>query len=142
MVKRAALLSRVKRLERRIVRRPLPRVILALYEQEEAGEIVGFAVGNLRVLREGHESVDDCAKRAFELGRTPFIAAIYAHRPSSAVGRDDSDFGAMTDADAPAEPSGPEIDEYAVGQPGIGAVADREALIRMGAIRVPPERLI
>ena len=131
--------ARIERLERRKTRRPFPRLILAIYGQP-LESIIGYRNRCVVAMRTPGEPLDALEARAWTLGSAFIIEALY--RPSSAVGRDDSDFGAITAADAPAEPSGPEIDEYAVGQPGIGAVADREALIRMGAIRVPPERLI
>lgn len=135
--------ARLAKLERRTIRPEMPRTIIALCPQEEAGEIVGYLAGNLHILREPNESAKDCASRAFSLAPSClYLVAMYAKPARSAVEREERLAARWATPEPPPPPDEPEIDPYAVGQPGIGSIASRELLERMGAVPVPFERLI
>lgn len=138
MARRTGLRSRIERLEAQRSRRPLPRLVLRLCPQEDAGEIVGFQVGNLHVVRKAEETVADCAARAFALAPTvPFIAAVHAKRPRTARERDEREEAARCPAEPLAASGGPPEPVA-----GVGRVASRAELERFGAIPIPPERLL
>ena len=135
-----ALKSRLDRLEQRITRRAPPRIVFRIHDRDD-GEVTGYRAGNVAVVRSEGETAQTCANRAFELQPSAgFIAAIYAKRPWSADEREEAPQRCAVTADAPTASDGQQIDPYDVGQPGIGRIASREELERMGAIAVPPER--
>lgn len=130
-----ALKERIARLERQRDRRPFPRVIFGIYDKEDTN-IIGFAgerAGNrIDVMRVAGEPLAACEARAWELVGSPSLFALYS--PASAR---------QSDVPAPAHAPAPEpapIDPFALA--GIGKRASRQQLIEMGAIPVPPERLI
>lgn len=75
MAKRIGLRGRIEQLERRLISRPLPRIILALFD-EDLDKVIGYAGNNVEVLR-GDETAADCAERAFALTGAVNIVALY-----------------------------------------------------------------
>lgn len=129
-----ALKARLARLEQRKFGRRLPRIIYSIHGRDEV-ELIGYRIGNVTVMRAPGEPLGELQARAWGLGAGHALEALYRpeNRPSAVLAEP------WTPPPTPAEP---EPDPYAVGQPGIGAIASREMLERMGAIPVPPERLI
>ncbi len=142
MRRRAGLRTRLDRLEKRLERRPLPRIIFALYPHENAGEITGYQAGNVTVLRLDNESAEACAKRAWTL--QPGAVAIAALYEKPARTRSQADWEALghrTYAKAANAPEGLQIessDPYALA--GIGRRASDAELWKLGALPGPPER--
>jgi hypothetical protein len=108
----------------------LPRITLALYGRT-ADEIIGYRAGKLVAMRTPGEPLAELQDRAWALGSAFMLEALYRpeNRPSAV---------AVPSAlpPVPAE----QADPFALA--GIGRRASREELERMGAIPVPPERLI
>jgi len=105
---RAAILTRLERLERRNTARPFPRLIFALDERQGAGEVTGYQVGNLTVLRVRGETAKQCAARAFALQpAATSAAALYGAQGAQECGQHNSwPWPALRSHDAL---SGPEI---------------------------------
>lgn len=126
-----ALKARLAKLEQRKFGRWL-RLVYKLHPNEDAGEIVGFAAGNVTFLREAGESEADCAARAFRLAPgQPCLAAIHAKPPRSARETHPRALACPTPANAPEAPSGAEFDPFELS--GIGRTATRAELERMGS---------
>ena len=75
MGRRIGLRERIEQLERRRVSRPLPRIILALFD-EDLDKVIGYAGNNVEVLRLD-ETAADCAERTFALTGAVNIVALY-----------------------------------------------------------------
>ena len=131
MPKRAALRTRIERLERRKTRRPFPRLILAIYGQPPES-VIGYRNRGVVAMRTPGEPLDALEARAWELGSAFILEALYRpeNRPSAAV------TAMASDPLMPAERGDP----FALA--GIGREATAEELLAMGAVRLPPERLI
>ena len=131
----AALKSRLVRLELKSQARRLPRVIAYIYDMKPS-EIVGFrgggTFGENQCDRASGEAVNDLASRSFDLVGSTFLAAVYARH--SAGGED------STASPSPTAPSASDRAPADLG--GIGRRASRAELERMGALPVPPERII
>ncbi len=137
----AGLKLRLARLERQSMARRLPRIIAHIYEMDP-NTIVGFRGGG--TLGDNHcdraigESVNDCATRAFIQCNATFIAARYASQDAP---EDDSP---PSPGNGPSEAASPSVgipaNPYTLA--GIGRRASRAELERMGALSVPPERII
>lgn len=127
--------ARLRRLERRQDRRPFPRVIFRIFDTPTES-IIGYEGERdgtrLTILRQPGEALETLQARAWELVGSPFLFTLYG--PTSVR---QSDAPAPPDAPAP-EPA--PVDLFALA--GIGRRASRDELIRMGAISVPPERLV
>jgi len=128
-----ALKERVARLERQHDRRPFPRVIFGIYDKEDAG-VIGFAGdragSRIDVMRLAREPLAACEARAWELVGSLSLFTLYG--PASAHSH-------MASAHAPPLEPAP-VDPSALA--GIGRKANREELVRMGVIPMPPERLV
>ena len=123
--------ARIERLERRKTRRPFPRLILAIYGQT-LESIIGYRNRGVVAMRAPGEPLDALEARAWALGSAFILEALY--RPENRPSADDGE--PVPFAPWPAEPDDP----FALA--GVGRMASLEELIRAGAIRVPPERLI
>lgn len=78
MRQRMTLLKRIERLEGRKKRRPLPKLVFALDAYQQAGEVTGYRLGNVSILRLAGETADECRHRAFELQpNAPSAATLY-----------------------------------------------------------------
>lgn len=142
MRKRTALLARLERLERQQQRRPLPRLVFKLCPQEQAGEIVGFNVGNVHVVREAGETAEQCAARAFALTPTAVaIAAVYAEQPRSRQEREEARSATQPAPDtATASGGAPSESGDPFALAGIGRKATTDELWFAGWTRGPAER--
>ena len=123
--------ARIERLERRKTRRPFPRLILAIYGQS-LESIIGYRNRGVVAMRAPGEPLDALEARAWELGSAFILEALYRpeNRPSAAVAAKVSDPPMLAER----------ADPFALA--GIGRKATAEELLAMGAVRVPPERLI
>jgi hypothetical protein len=141
MAKRTGLRARIVRLESRKNRRPLPRLIYALYPHEDAGEPTGYMAGNVAFVRGPDETLEQCAERGFATGATHLVAS-YARAPCHKPRECEEDLsgrpGAADATKVRHAPSNPLDDYYA--RAGIGIEATPEQLWEMGALPGPPER--
>ena len=125
--------TRVKRLEKRLGnRKPLPTIVMGIYDNPGA-EVIGLEGDNgQRVRLKPGETLAELQRRAVATLPGRFLRIAYAPR---AARSDETASPATTPAKAPERAPWP-----SVGDAGVGAIADRDRLIRMGAIAVPPER--
>lgn len=130
MRRRAGLLTRLERVERRKRAKRFPRIVLHVGEREEA-EIIGYQAGNVTLLRNGPiEPLGELQARAWGLGSTAALFALYV-RPTAPESKVAEPIAAPPAAEPWVEPV-----------PGVGRRASRDELIKAGGIPVPPERLI
>lgn len=88
---RAGILARLERLERRKSARTFPRIIFALDDYQKAGEVTGYKVGKLTVLRLAGETAAETAARAFALQpAATSAAALYGHQGTQECGQHSS----------------------------------------------------
>lgn len=135
----AGLKARIGRLEREQRIRPMPRIVLSLRAADEA-DIIGYEGNGVVVLR-GDESAEACCHRAFVITGAVILATKYS--PEGHRRAEEREWEALPTLPAskpPIESDAPEIDPWELA--GIGREATRDELMRMGAIRLPPERLI
>jgi hypothetical protein len=137
-----SLKERIERLEQRFERCSTPRLFFKRCDEEQAGEITGVMAGNLHVLRVEGESEIELLARARELAPdVPMLFATYAEKGRYAPPERDEEAEDSPDApDAEIAPATLPVDPFTLA--GIGRAATREELERMGAIHIPPERLI
>lgn len=132
MRSRTTMLARIARLEQQRNRLFAPRLILKLHGKSD-DEVIGFKTASgLVAMRTPGEALDALQARAWELGASVVLETLY--RPENRPSVD------VAEPSAPPVPPAEPEDPFALA--GIGREATREELIRMGAIRVPPERLI
>lgn len=123
--------TRVKRLEKRLGRRkPLPAIITGIYPEEMPGEVIGIEGLGVAVMRAAGEPLGQLQARAATLTGARILKTLYAAPAASA---------APAPAPAPVPEAAP-VDPWALA--GIGRQATRQELIEMGALAVPPERLV
>lgn len=122
---------RVERVEKRQRERtPLPTIIMGIYAEEQPGPILGIE-GNGKLLRvEAGQSLAELKRIAAATLPGRFLRIAYG-----AAGAAPELAG---EPSAPAPINAPVAAPRAV--PGVGRMASREELIRMGAVPVPPER--
>lgn len=131
----ASLRARIARLEQRQVRFDFPRLVFRIYPFQ-AGEIVGFNVGNLYVARLAGETEAELIERTFLLSpSSPCIFAVHAERAEDAAEAGDS----ASPSHAPAEQSGA-LGGSEIDLAGIGRRATAEELWNAGWTRGPAER--
>ena len=127
---------RVERAEKRnLHRKPLPTIIAAIHEAEMPGDVIGLEGNAVTVMRADLEPLDAFQARAATLIPSRFLKALYA--APSAARSDETAPDAITSAKAPEAAPWPVL-----GDAGVGAIAGRDQLIRMGAIAIPPERFV
>lgn len=126
-----ALAARVRRLENQRDRRPFPKRVYGIFDKEDA-DVIGVEAEGVTVLRQPGQLVADLHAHAFAMTGALCLFSLYARQ--SATERDEGPSGYPTPAPAP------ERAPRAVA--GVGRVASREELIRMGAIAVTPEWLV
>lgn len=130
-MRRQGIRTRLARLERQRERRPFPRRVFGIYDKEDA-DVIGVEAEGVTVLRQPGEPLADLHGRAFALSGALCLFSLYARQ--SATERDNGPSGYRTPAAVPENAS------RAVA--GVGRVASREELVRMGAIPISPERLV
>lgn len=64
-MRRAGLMTRLAKLERQTKVRGIPKLVFTL--GEDAGEVTGYRLGNVTILRLAGETADECQRRAFDL---------------------------------------------------------------------------
>jgi hypothetical protein len=70
-------MTRLAKLERQTKRRGIPKIVFVL--GEDAGEVTGYRLGNVTILRVPGETAEQCQRRAFELQpNAASAAALYA----------------------------------------------------------------
>lgn len=131
MARRAGLRARLARLEKRLGRRkPMPTIVTGIYDTSGA-EVIGLEGNGVAVMRAGPlESPGALASRCATLTGARVLKTLYA--PSLPKSE-------PVAAPAPVPEAAP-VDPWALA--GIGRKADRATLERMGAIAVPPERIV
>ena len=88
-MRRAGLMTRLAKLERRQMRRAIPKLVFALDDREHAGEITGYRLGNVTFLRRDCETAEEALTRAFELQPdAASAAALYGPQPVPECGQD------------------------------------------------------
>ena len=137
MSRHLGLTTRVKRLEKRLGRRkPLPTIIMGIYPEEQGGPILGIeGEGELLRLKAG-QSLAELRRIAAATLPGRFLRIAYGPARTTPEGASEPSPvpGPMNAPSGPAWPS--------MGDPGVGARATAEQLRRMGALAVPPERII
>ena len=129
-MRRASLRARIEKLERKTQARRWPQVCAGIYDcsDEDLIGVEGWLDGiSIQIARLPGETLQDLAARAFTSGTVLNLAAIYA--PRLAPGPPQRDLNQMP-MPIPETAPGPNV-----GIPGV-------ELQQMGAIAVPPERLI
>lgn len=131
MARRTGLRTRLARLELRASRRkPLPTIIMGIYP-EEAGPILGIEGDGQRVKLQPGETLAELQRRAAATLPSRFLRIAYGAAPERA----------SEPSPAPAPINAPEgVPWPSVGDAGVGRVANRAELERMGALAVPVER--
>lgn len=130
-MRHTGLRTRVKRLEKRLGRRkPLPTIVTGIYAEEMPGEVIGLEGLGVAVMRAVGEPLGQLQARAATLTGARILKTLYA-APAVKI--------EPVPAPAPV-PSAVPVDPWALA--GIGRQATRQELIEMGALAVPPERLI
>lgn len=134
-MRRQGLRTRLERLERQRNRRPFPRVIFGIFDKEP-DEVIGYEGSSggtsMTILRQPGEALETLRARAWQLVSAPTLFTLYGAFPARQS-------ISPPPPHAPAPPPAPG-DPWALA--GIGREASREELTRMGAVPVPPERLI
>lgn len=131
MSRHLGLRTRVKRRLKRLGnRKPLPVIITGIYDNPGA-EVIGLQGNGVAVMRAGpQEPLGTLASRCATLTGACILKTLYA-APAVKIER----------VAAPAPP--PEavpVDPWALA--GIGVRATRQQMIEMGALAVPPERIV
>lgn len=128
---------RVERAERRRrERKPLPTIIMGIYPEEQPGPILGIE-GEGELLRlEAGQSIAELKRIAAATLSGRFLRIAYGAARAAPEGASEPS-PALAPTNAPKGVPWP-----SVGDAGVGAIADRDRLIRMGAIAVPPERIV
>jgi hypothetical protein len=98
----ATLKARIARLERRKTRRAFPKLVFALDAYQDVGEVTGYRLNNVTVIRLAGETAEQCANRAFSLQPgTPTAAALYGPQGAPELEQPASgDWGAPDPSDA------------------------------------------
>ena len=125
------------RLERQSLVRRFPKVCAAIYDIEDDYllGVEGWQDGvTVQIARQPGETLLECAAKAFASGTMLNLAAIYRENAPPELPRRDVDQIPILTTDTTPGPS--------VGIPGIGRIASLAELQPIGAIAVPPERLI
>lgn len=136
MSRHLGLRTRVKRAEKRNRhRKPAPTIITGVYGEEQPGPVVGIEGDNGQRLKlKPGETLPELQARALALpGR--FLRLCYG---SARAARNDETAPAATTPTKALETA----PWPAVGDAGVGRVATRDELIRMGVIAVPAERIV
>lgn len=134
-MRRTGIRTRLARLEKRLAkRRPFPAVFMSVYPDANPGPLLGYEGNGVRVMAEPGEALGELQARAATATGARFLCALYG--PETA---------APAPVAAPRTPPAmwkpePGPDPFALA--GIGRRASRAELERMGALWVPPERLI
>lgn len=139
MPRRATLAARIARLERRQQRPDLPRFIVGIFNRCDETDIIGYRAGELVAMRTLDEPLQALKERAWALGASPILVALY--RPREAQEREGDVSGSVTAPDtatafsaAPSEPEDP------FDRAGIGRRATADELWFAGWTRGPAER--
>ena len=129
-----ALKVRLARLERQTQERRWPKVCSGVYDSE--ADLIGIGDGASNHLeRQPGESLEQLSARAFAtFGNVKNLAALYAPRLAPEPPQRDLSKMPMPTPETAPRPF--------VGIPGVGRIASLAELQQMGAIVVPPERLI
>lgn len=115
-------------------RKPLPTIITGIYPEEQPGTITGIeGDGGTRVRLKVGETMDQLQRRAVATLPGRFLQVLYA--ATAAPERPSELLRYRTPSDSPIVRPWPAV-------AGIGRVASRDELIRMGAVGFPVERLI
>lgn len=132
MPRRTGLRTRLARLELRASRRkPLPVIVAAIHSDEAPGEVLGMEGLGVAVMRAAGEPTAALAARAATLTGARILKTLYGPSPAKIE----------PVAPAPARPAeASPVDPWALA--GIGRRATRQELIEMGALAVPPERIV
>ena len=136
-MRRASLRARIEKLERKTQTRRWPQVCAAIYDIEDDYllGVEGWLDGvSIQIARLPGETLQDLAARAFTSGTVLNLAAIYAPRLAPEPPQRDLNQMPMPTPETAPRPI--------VGIPGVGRIASLAELQQMGAIAVPPERLI
>lgn len=134
MPRRTGLRTRLARLELRASRRkPFPTIIMGIYP-EEAGPIIGIEGEGKGLKLQPGETLAELQRRAAATLPGRFLRIAYGPA-RAAPERASAPPPAHDTLNAPSGFVWP-----SVGDAGVGTIADRAALIRMGAIAAPPER--
>ncbi len=129
------LATRLARLEKRLTtRRPLRRIVFGIYPDEPQGELEGMEGGGVRVMRAAGEALDAFRTRALAEIPSRIVVSLLGPSPAPAAAPPAPRTAPTMWAPQP----GP--DPFALA--GIGRRASRAELEQMGALWVPPERLI
>ena len=130
-MRHTGLRTRVKRLEKRLGRRkPLPTIVTGIYPEEQPGEVIGIEGLGVTVMRAAGEPIGQLHARAATLTGARILKTLYA-APAVKI--------EPVPTPAPV-PSAVPVDPWALA--GIGRQATRQELIEMGALAVPPERIV
>ena len=109
----------------------MPTFIMAIYEDKNPGAVIGIEGGGVRVMRAASEPLEALQTRAAAQIPARILKTLYAAPEAS-----------QSDVPAPALVAPPPAPFDPWARAGIGREASRAELERMGAIPVPPERLI
>lgn len=133
MNRHSGLLNRLRRLEaRRKTRRAMPVIIMGIYSEEQPGPVIGIEGGGVRVRRKEGEPIEALRARA--------AAEIPARFATMLYGAPTARQSAVPAPAATPAPQPAPVNPWALA--GVGRQATQEELVRMGAIPVPPERLV
>lgn len=136
MARRTGLRTRLARLELRASRRkPFPTIITGIYP-EEAGLILGIESEGQRVKLQPGETLAELQRRAVDTLPGRFLRIAYGAARAAPEGVSEPS-PAPAPMNAPSCPAWP-----SVGDAGVGRVASRAELERMGALAVPVERIL
>lgn len=87
-MRRAGLKTRLAKLESGQHRRPLPRLVFTLDDHEQAGEVTGYRLGNVSILRLAGETAEQTLARAFSLQpNAANAAALYGPQGAQECGQ-------------------------------------------------------
>lgn len=132
MSRHLGLRTRVKRRLKRLGnRKPLPTIITGIYPEEQPGEVIGMEGLGVAVMRAAGEPTAALAARAAALTGARVLKTLYAAPLPKFE---------PVPAPAPRPAEAVPVDPWALA--GIGRQATRQELIEMGAIAIPPERLV
>ncbi len=131
MSRHLGLRTRVKRRLKRLGnRKPLPTIVMGIYDNSGA-EVIGLQGNGVAVMRAGpQEPLGTLASRCATLTGARVLKTLYARSLPKIE---------PVAAPAPAPEAVP-VDPWALS--GIGRQATRQELIEMGALSVPPERIV